>query len=302
MRSHCCSLLTVAALLITSVDAMGQSGGSADVNWRVCPCTESLGTEATVTVPAGFEFTDAAGARKVLEAMENPTNGTERGMVLRREGEDFWFAVFEYDETGYVKDDEKEELDADAVLASLRAGNDKGNEERRRRGWTEVLLRGWHHQPHYDSVTNNLTWSMRVGSPVSSEEWVNHSVRLLGRSGTMKVDLVADMDEVAAALPHFEQVVRGFSFAPGNRYTEFRPGDKIAEYGLTALIAGGAGVVAAKSGLFSKLGKFAVYLFIAALALLKGLWSRLTRKEETEPSTVAASGEPSSDGPRDGWH
>ena len=34
-----------------------------------------------------------------------------------------------------------------------------------------------------------------------------------------------------------------YSFKPGGLYAEFRAGDKIAKYGLTALVAGGVGAV-----------------------------------------------------------
>jgi uncharacterized membrane-anchored protein len=244
------------------------------IAWEVCPCTARLGDEALVSVPAGFRFAGAEGTRQFLTLTENPTDGTERGMVLR-DGDDGWFAVFEYNETGYVSDAEKDDLDADAILASLQKGNARGNELRRERGWSEVEMRGWHEPPHFDSVSSNLTWSTRVGAPGRDATWVNHSVRLLGRRGTMKVDLVADAADMDAALPHFDQVVRGFAYLPGQRYAEFTKGDKIAEYGLTALIAGGGGAVAAKSGLLGKLGKFLVYIVIAVLASIKALWSRL---------------------------
>ena len=257
------------------------------IAWELCPCAASLGDEALVSVPAGFRFAGAEGTRQFLELTENPTDGSERGMVLR-DGEDGWFAVFEYNETGYVSDAEKNDLDADAILASLKQGNARGNELRRERGWSEVEMRGWHQAPHFDSVSSNLTWSTRVGSPGRDDTWVNHSVRLLGRRGTMKVDLVADVADIDAALPQFDQVVRGFEYLPGQRYAEFTKGDKIAEYGLTALIAGGAGAVAVKSGLLGKFGKFLVYIVIGLLASLKALWSRFfgRRDEVVEPPPI----------------
>ena len=40
-------------------------------------------------------------------------------------GED-WFAVFEFDDVGYVKDDEKDSLDANALLDSIKARHRSG--------------------------------------------------------------------------------------------------------------------------------------------------------------------------------
>jgi uncharacterized membrane-anchored protein len=81
----------------------------------------------------------------------------------------------------------------------------------------------------------------------------------------------------------------GFSYKSGNKYAEFRPGDHLAEYGLTALIAGGAGVAAAKLGIFAALwkllakgGKAVVVLVVGAIAGLKRVVARLfNRNKET---------------------
>jgi len=44
-------------------------------------------------------------------------------------------------------------------------------------------------------------------------------------------------------------MIGGFSYSSGYKYAEWRSGDKVAAYGLTALVAGGAGVALVKSGL-----------------------------------------------------
>ena len=51
--------------------------------------------------------------------------------------------VFEYDDSGYVKDDDKDELDADAMLASIREGTEQANVERKRcecRGHASIVM------------------------------------------------------------------------------------------------------------------------------------------------------------------
>ena len=102
--------------------------------------------------------------------------------------------IFEYDESGYVKDTEKATLDGDKILATLREGQESGNEERRRRGWEELTIGGWIRPPYYDEETNNLTWAIRGRSGDEkndgSDDAINFSTRILGREGTMNVDLV----------------------------------------------------------------------------------------------------------------
>ena len=64
---------------------------------------------------------------------------------------------------------------------------------------------------------------------------LNHSVRLLGRGGVMSVDLVVSPEHYQRALPAFNGVIGKFEYQTGHTYAEWREGDKVAKYGLTAL-------------------------------------------------------------------
>jgi uncharacterized membrane-anchored protein len=251
------------------------------IPWEAGPTDGAL-SEAQVRVPEGCRFAEAAGTREFLEFTENPVSGNERGVMLcRGEGEQrSWFVIFTFDDIGLVKDEEKDELDAAKILASLREGNDEGNQERLERGWETISLDGWVREPYYDARTNNLTWATMI-STASGDRSVNHSVRLLGRGGVMNADLVIDPEALKSAMPAFDSVIGGFSYLPGNRYAEWREGDKIAAVGLTALVAGGVGAAAAKAGLLGKLGKLLaaggkaiVGVLLAAMAGLRALFKR----------------------------
>jgi uncharacterized membrane-anchored protein len=273
-----------------SVQAQG-----AGIAWADGPVKGKLGSVAEVSVPAHCRFADAKGARTFLEATQNPVSGDEQGVMLCADlarDSSSWFIVFEYDETGLVRDDEKSSLDAAAILQTLRRGTDAGNEVRRDRGWTELELVGWKRQPYYDSNTHNLTWSTMVREKGASEQFVNHSVRLLGRGGVMNADLVAGPEQFDAAVVSFDSILTGYDYVSGQRYSEWREGDRVAEFGLTALIAGGAGVAAAKLGLFGKawklilavviaLKKLVIFIVLGIVAFIKNLF----KKRETQPST-----------------
>ena len=86
-----------------------------------------------------------------------------------------------------------------------------------------------------------------------------------------------------ALVPTFDGMVGGFTYSPGYKYAEWRSGDKVAAYGLTALVAGGAGVALVKSGLLVKFWKLIVIGFAAVFGMLKRLWSRITgRRNEMQ--------------------
>jgi len=234
------------------------------------PSLGELGTTAQVKVPAGYVFAGGNDTRTLMETMQNPTSGKELGFVAPA-GED-WFAVFEYDAVGYVKDDEKGSLDADALLESIKSGTEASNQERMRRGWPTLKVIGWETPPRYNEETHNLEWAVRAeseGQPV-----VNHNTRLLGRGGVMEVTLVVEPALLNETLPKFRTMLSGFDFSEGQKYAQFRPGDKMAAYGLTGLIVGGGTAALVKSGAFKWIWKAIVAAVVGIGALFKRIFSR----------------------------
>ena len=269
------------------------------IEWTTGPTAGRLGSVATLTVPTGCRFTESKGAKTFMEVTENPPSGGEVGLLLceTAQGGDStnaarWFVVFDYDASGYVKDDEKTELDAAKILATLQEGQREGNKERRERGWEELTLDGWVRPPYYDQSTHNLTWATRILA--EGDTTVNHSVRLLGRGGVLKADLVVGPGTFELALPAFDEVVSATTFTTGQTYAEWREGDKVAKYGLTALVAGGAGAAAMKLGLFGKLWKVIAGVFAAAgKAIIAGVvglaaWLRSMFRKKEKPDGLPA--------------
>lgn len=257
--------------------------------WVEGPGEGKLGDRARVVVPEGFFFGDADGARRWLEANENPTSGDELGILTSLDPEPppskRFTVLFSFEDTGYVKDEDRDELDADALMESMKAGNAAGNELRKERGWETVELVGWKREPFYDARTNNLTWATLLRAP-SGGEYLNWSLRVLGRNGVMHVNLVTAPDTIDAALPEFEKFIDSFEYLDGQRYAQFTTGDKVAEYGLAALVLGGGAAVAAKTGLLSKLLKPILIGLAAIAAFAKKIWGWFTgRSRPEEPGT-----------------
>jgi uncharacterized membrane-anchored protein len=263
------------AFLPSVLAAEGQP--SPKLDWIAGPADVDLGDVAQLEIPNGYVFLDAKGARALLEASGNVPDGTELGLVSGAGEDENWFVVFEFDEIGYVKDDEKDEIDAKAILDGVRRGTEEANKVRQERGISALHVVGWHQEPFYDPQTNNLSWAL-LAKDDSGDQVVNFNVRLLGRRGVMSATLVDDPSRLAATRPHLDRVVASFTYKSGQKYAEFRSGDKVAQYGLAALVAGGVGAAAAKTGLLGALaklvakgGKAIVLLAVAALAGLKKL-------------------------------
>ncbi len=251
--------------------------------------TGKLGDKAEVAIPQGYRFTSGDGTRKMMELNNNPATNRELGM-LSTEGMGPWI-IFEFDDSGYVKDDEKDKIDADEMLTTLREGQEQGNEYRREHGLPELEILGWVIPPRYNEKTNNLEWGTRLKSKNSGGISINYNTRLLGRKGVMEVTLVCEPEEMEKMISEQEKILAGYTFIEGERYAEFKEGDKVAQYGLTALIAGTGAFAAAKMGLFGKLGVFfaklgkaAILLVIAALAGLKKLFSSIFGGRQQPPN------------------
>jgi uncharacterized membrane-anchored protein len=290
-------LTTLAGLSASPLSAQDAQDPWADkdsplhsIEWTDGERQVDIGNIGEFTIPAGCRFADAKGARDFLLMTQNIPSGREQGVLLCRGSavaEQPWFVVFSFDASGYVRDDEGKKLDAGKILATLREGTARANKVRKAQGWDELIVDGWVRAPYYDPSTHNLTWSVR-GHSASDGASVNHSVRLLGRRGVLHADLVAAPEQLEAIIGTFDGVIASTSFFPGQKYSEWRKGDKVAAYGLTALVVGGAGVAAVKLGLFGKIGVFFAKLlaklgkliYVALAAVVAGLRSLFRRKRE----------------------
>jgi uncharacterized membrane-anchored protein len=234
--------------------------------------TGQVGQYATLKVPEGYLYTGGAGTIKLMETYGNLTNGSELGYIAPDDLA--WFAVFEFDECGYVKDDEKSSLDAKAIMKQMREGQNEANKQLKKMGRPTLEVLGWHTEPFYNSTTNNLEWAVRLKSEGSASETINYRTKLLGRRGVMDVVLVCGEDQLDTVVPEYQKLLTGYAYNSDQSYAAFSQGDRVAEYGLTGLIVGGGLLAAAKSGLLSKLIKPIIAGLIIAGAFLKRLFTR----------------------------
>jgi uncharacterized membrane-anchored protein len=269
-------LLTLAAIL--PLPALAKRGeDKTEINWVTGPATGTLEGWAEVKVPEGYMLANGDDTRRIMQAMGNLTSGNEVGFMAHTNiftaSNSTWFILFEFDEVGYIKDDEKKDLQADAMLESMKKQSEESNKVRRRNGFSGLTIVGWEQPPHYNEQTHNLEWSLKAKDD-EGELVLNHNTRLLGRKGVMKATLVVDPSKLAEVMPDFNARIADFEFKSGQKYSEFRQGDKIAKYGLAALVAGGAAAVAVKTGLLQKLIKPILFGVAALGAFLANLFKR----------------------------
>ncbi|HET6162978.1 MAG TPA: DUF2167 domain-containing protein [Planctomycetota bacterium] len=250
------------------------------IEWEEGPCDGPIGDVAKLAVPAGVAFTGKEGTRRFIVALKNLPGGQIATAQWLKPP--FWQAYFSINAEGYIKDLDKDELDADKLLGTLQEGCKLGNEERRKRGIDPFEISGWAVPPHYDEATHNLEWGTRLHGE-SGEDTVNYEIRMLSRSGYVSSMLVCSPDELTVALPQFRKLIGALAMNSGKSYDEMKPGDPIADATLTTLIVGGAAALGWKAGIFKYLYKIVIAIGVGVAAL----WRKITGRSKPSPKPAA---------------
>jgi len=269
-------VLGVIAFLFISVSFAEESNPFTSLNWQIGPTKARIGDQASLDIPNRYVFLGAEDTKKFMELNQNLPNGRQ---YIFAPDDLHWFAVFQFNPIGYVKDDET--INAEALLNTMKENTEAGNIERKKRGWRTMSIEGWQYPPHYDNQSKRLEWAYLAKDNNDNKPIINYNTRLLGRTGVMEVILVAEPAILDPSVESLKTALNDYDFALGEKYAEFREGDHVAEYGLAALVAGGAAAVAAKKGFFTVILGFlaAAWKFVAIavfgfLAWLKSLFSK----------------------------
>lgn len=256
-------LFAIAVAFVLAAPRTARADEGAPLPWKIGPQPLDLGHGVSLALPEGYRFLGQPEAGRVMEKMGNLHNENLLGLVLGTDPADGYLVSLRYDEEGFIKDDEK--LDAKELLDAIREGEAEYNEERKKLGFTAIHADGWHEAPRYDKAQHHVIWALIVSDETGSS--VNLNTRVLGRKGFVSVNLVTDRELLEQHRSHGVDILGATTFTAGSRYEDFDASkDKVAEYGLTGLVLGGAGVgiaKAAKIGILAKAWKGIVALLVA---------------------------------------
>ncbi|MET0793650.1 MAG: DUF2167 domain-containing protein [Polyangiaceae bacterium] len=227
------------------------------------PSHVSLGHELSLDLPDGFLLLEKKEADEMMRRSGNQDDPSLLAVVVKPESS--WMVTVSFDAEGYVKDEDGDKLDADEILKAITEGTEEGNKYRTEHGFKPVHVDGWSESPHYDKVTHHLIWA--VSGSDSDGTSINYNTRVLGRRGYASLNLIDAPEQLAQSKPEVATLLGVTRFDSGARYEDFNEkSDKVAEYGLAALVAGGAGAAAlklVKVGLLAKFGGKLLALLIA---------------------------------------
>ena len=212
---------------------------------------------AKLTVPPQFNFLGADDAETVLVKLwgNPPMNPKPLGLLIPAgmtpASSNAWVVTIDYEENGYVKDNDAGKINYDDLLKQMQKAIAGNNKQRESQGYPAITLVGWAAPPHYDAATHKLYWAKDIKFDGTSVDTLNYSIRMLGRKGVLELNAVASLGQFPEIDAQIPQILGMVDFKEGSRYADFDPKvDKVATYGIAALVAGG---IAAKLGLFKLL-------------------------------------------------
>lgn len=252
------------------------------------PSSVALSGQAHLALPAGRLFIPQPHATRLLQAMGNPGEDPRlQGLVFPDDGSD-WFMTVRFDPAGYIRDDDARDWNADELLTSYREGTEASNEERVKLGAPELEILGWAQAPAYDATTHRLVWAMKSrlkGQSAEDDLGVNYNTYLLGREGYFSMNLVTGLKDLPQYQGAGQTLLAALAFDDGKRYADFDANtDKVAEYGLAALVLG---VGAKKLGLLALAGAFLAKFAKLGILALAGVGALVTRFVKRKPGRGA---------------
>jgi uncharacterized membrane-anchored protein len=248
--------------------------------------------KASLQLAPGYSFLSAQDAQRVLTQLwSNPPHPEVLGMILPGTDPHLllngnnWAVVVTYVSDGYVSDADAAKMDYANLLTKMQKATEESNPERVKQGYHAMELVGWAEPPHYDADSHKLYWARDLkltkanGSTVGQS--LNYDIRVLGRRGYLSLNAVAPIDQLDKVRADMPQVLAMTDFDTGERYADYdSKTDKLAAYGIAALVAGG---IAAKAGLFAKLGLMLLALkkfVIIGIAAIVGFFRKLFNRKK----------------------
>ncbi len=297
---RCSSIVLIVTLLISvaaqsfavdnaaQADAeIQQAASAAEAATKLGPADIPFAGQATFHLPQGLGFIPTAESKALMASMGNHVDDGFIGIIVpTTEESSGWIIVASYNNAGFVKDDDAKDWKADELLSNIRTGTEEQNKTRAERGIPELDILGWVEKPIYDPAVHRLVWSIASrdkGQTDNDEQSVNYNTLALGREGYISMNMVADRNKIEELKPVAQAALAALQFDQGKRYADFNAStDKVAAYGLAAIIAGAA---AKKLGFLAVIAafvaKFAKVIWIAVAAGAGGLFSKFRRKKET---------------------
>lgn len=244
-----------------------------------------------IKIPIGFKYLNPEQAERVLvDLWGNPKgDNLTLGLILPEKlgvlSENGYVFNIQYDEIGYVKDDDADDIDYDELLTEMKKETVEGNKARIDEGYEPITVVGWAAKPFYDENRKILHWAKEIKFGEASTNTLNYNIRILGRKGVLVLNAIATRNELALVQKDINKVLDIVQFNDGYQYKDFDSSvDNVAAWTIGGLVAG---KVLAKVGIFAIIAKFGKLIALALFGFfgvfknkVKNFFSRKKNEEK----------------------
>ena len=276
------SLLALSAAADQAPYPQSQEAYAAEVkklHWKKGPGSYDLGdSHARISLPQGIEIltgADAARMAFLINGIELP----ETVAIAQSRTTDA-IVYIDYVDDGFVTDEDWSDIDPDALLRDISDSNEAANGERQRNGLKPMHTVGWLVPPTYDPEKKVARWAVELTE--GGEHFANIQVLKLGRHGYHQTTWAGPVRGVDGTPPFLQTMIDSHSYDEGYRYADYVDGDKLAGFGIGALVAAsavgskpGKGLIAAIFGGGILLAKKAWFLILGLFGAVGGFFKRL---------------------------
>ena len=147
------------------------------------------------------------------------------------------FVDIQYFETGYLKDDDWDEMSPDRLIQEHKKKVWKTNIIRKVNDYATVEILGWAEEPVYDKNDNTICWAIELRDSEGATS-INAVALELGRHGVSVLAWIGDPRQFQSVGATLGPTMDRYRFREGARYADFVPGDALATVGLQEVLLG----------------------------------------------------------------
>lgn len=237
-----------------------------------------------IEIPAGFKYLEPVQAEQVIvDLWGNPrTANITLGLILPEHqgilSDSGYVFNIQYDEIGYVKDDDADEIDYDELLTHMQKDAEEENKERIAQNYEPISIVGWAAKPFYDKDKKVLHWAKEIKFGNQEMNTLNYNIRVLGRKGVIILNAIASMPNLALVQKDVDKVLTIVKFNEGHKYENFDSSiDEVAAWTIGGLVAG---KVLAKVGFLALILKFWKIIALAIAGFFGAFWKKFKKNKE----------------------
>jgi uncharacterized membrane-anchored protein len=220
-------------------------------------------SHGSFTVPRSGKMVVGARAARADELINGATSADSEAVAIVAHRT----LYLSYHDSGFVTADDWSNVDAASMLKDMTQKTEDENDARVKVGGQALHVDGWVQKPTLDAGRKSVRWVLAMHD--SHGRLVNAVALQLGRRGYERFTLASDGTNPQLDAAILSDAAKDYRFDPGFRFSDYVQGDKLAGFGIAALVGTAAGATIAKTvgfGALLLLVKKFFFLILAAFA------------------------------------